>query len=176
MSKVNKAIETRKLQSPQDVSAAILEIGKQQARVREIENEMNAKLATTKDNYEAMAGHSRRTIEELSQAVHDYCHERRADLEASADGKKSIDFGAGEVCWRKGKPSVWVKPGLAIEKLIAALKEKRLGKFIRTKHELDKQAVLKSPEAVAAVKAYVRVESKEQFAIKPFATQIEQVL
>jgi len=172
---MSKANNGPKLKTHDEVGKAILTIGNLQNEVAEREREMNERLARIKADYEERALPARQKLAELSAQVRDYCDERRESLVTQA-GKKSIDFGSGEVIWKAGKPSVWVKPGLAIEKLIAALKDKRLGRFIRTKHELDKQAVLKDPEAVSAVKSMVRVESKEVFAIKPFATQIEQVL
>lgn len=165
-----------KLKTHDQVGKAILNVGRLQNEVAELEREMNERLARTKAEYEERARSSREMLVELSGQVREYCTENREALLAQCDGKRTVDFGSGEVCWKAGKPSVWVKPGLAIEKLIAALKEKRLGKFIRTKHELDKQAVLKAPDAIAGMKSMLRIESKEQFSIKPFATEIEQVL
>ena len=172
---MGKASNEVKLKSNDDVGEAITAINAAQNAVSSLEREMNEKLQAIKTTYEDRARPLRVDLELLSTAVRDYCAKNRMALSVAAEGKKSVQFSSGEVAWKQGRPSVWVNPKVTIEALMKVLKARRLGKLIRTKHELDKQAVLRAPEAIKGMKD-LRIESKEVFAIRPFGSEIEQVL
>ena len=50
-----------------------------------------------------------------------------------------------------------------------------LKRFIRTKEEINKEAILDEPEVVASVKG-ISITQKEDFVIVPFETELESVL
>ena len=58
--------------------------------------------------------------------------------------------------------------------VVAALRAMHLDRFLREKVEIDKNAILANPEAVTHVKG-ITVSQGEDFVIKPFATDIEEV-
>lgn len=157
-------------QSLEDVNAAIAEIGQRQRDRKRIETEMQADLAATRATYEAEAAPHADKIKELSQGVQTYCEAHRGEL--TREGKtKTAKLAAGEVSWRTRPPSVAIRGMAAV---VDALKKLKLTQFLRVKEEVDKDAVLKDPAVVDHVKG-IAISQKEDFVIKPFATEIEEV-
>ena len=68
-------------------------------------------------------------------------------------------------------PSVSARP---IDKVIEALKDMGLKRFIRFKEEIDKEAILGDPDAVKYIKG-IKIEQREDFVIVPFETELEEV-
>jgi hypothetical protein len=56
----------------------------------------------------------------------------------------------------------------------ALLKAKGLKQYIRTKEEVNKEAILADPESVASC-AWIKIEQAEDFVIVPFETELEEV-
>ena len=158
--------------NPFEVNAAIERIGHAQRERDLIETAMNAELAEIRARYEDQAAPHAEVIKVLRHAVQVYCEGNRADL--TRGGKKTYAFAAGEVSWRTRPPKVTVR-GEGI--VIATLKKLGLGRWIRTKEELDKNAILADPEAAALVEgvAGLSISQGEDFVIKPFETKIEEV-
>jgi phage host-nuclease inhibitor protein Gam len=156
--------------SREEVDACIKQIGDAQRRREEIRTAMNEELAAVKARYEEQAAPHSAVIKELGEGVRIWCEANRAEL--TRDGKtKTARLQAGEIRWRLRPPSVSVRAaGLVIE----ALKRLGLDRFIRTKEEIDKDAILAEPGAVQDVKG-ISVVQGEDFVIVPFATELEEV-
>jgi phage host-nuclease inhibitor protein Gam len=75
------------------------------------------------------------------------------------------------VQWRLRPPKVVVK---GLEAVLDKLRRMGLERFIRTKEEINKEAILAEPDAVKRV-AGISIEQGEDFVIKPFETQLEEV-
>lgn len=73
--------------------------------------------------------------------------------------------------WRTRPPRVSVR---GEDVVMEALKRLGLDRFIRRKEEIDKQAVLADPDAVQDIRG-LSISQGEDFVIKPFATEIEEV-
>jgi phage host-nuclease inhibitor protein Gam len=158
------------LRDEHEVDAAIAQIGQAQRIRADIETRMNAELAAVKERHEAEAAPHAAVINMMGDAVRIYCEAQRARL--TREGRtKTAKFGAGEVSWRMRPPRVTVR-GEGI--LIEALKRLGLDRFIRTKEELDKNAILAEPEAVQDIKG-LSITQGEDFVIKPFASELEEV-
>lgn len=157
-------------QSHAELVAAVAEIGRCQRERQRIEAEMNDNLAAVRSEYERLATAQGARISELSRGVQTWCEAHRGEL--TRDGRiKTARLASGEVSWRMRPPSV-VPRGLA--NVIAALKKLGLTRFIRTKEELDKEAILAEPEAVEGIKG-LSISQREDFVIKPDLTQLEEV-
>jgi phage host-nuclease inhibitor protein Gam len=158
-------------QTAAECDALILRLGVAQRRRQAIETEMNEHLAKVRESYErdARTWADENTVwAERTQA---YCEAHRAEL--TADGKrKTYRFGSGEVQWRMRPPSVSVR---AVEAVIDALKKLGLGRFVRVREEIDKEAVLREPEVAEQVKG-LGISQREDFVVKPWDTELEQVL
>lgn len=156
-------------QTRDQVNDAIARIGVlQRERVR-IEAAMNDQLAAIKECFELEAAPLKEEIEALSQGVHLWCEANRALL-LKGDAK-TYSFPAGEVSWRIRPPRCVVR---GAEAVIEALKRLGLGRFVRVKEEVNKEAILNEPEAVRGV-AGISIEQGEDFIIKPFESELEEV-
>jgi phage host-nuclease inhibitor protein Gam len=153
-----------------EVNEAIAQIGAAQRQRDAIETAMNDELATVRARYEEQALPHGAVIKDLGHAVQVWCEGNRNDL--TREGRtKTAKFAAGEVSWRMRPPRVQIRgEGIVIE----TLKKMGLEWAIRRKEEVDKQAILENPAAVEGVKG-LSVSQGEDFVIKPFETQIEEV-
>lgn len=153
-----------------EVNDAIAAIGQAQRERTRIEAEMNDNLASVRAEYEAIAKPHADRIAELTQGVQFWCESHRDNL--TKGGKtKTAKLAAGEVSWRMRPPSVTVR---GKEAVIAALKALKLSRFLRIKEDIDKDAMLADPDAVSQVKG-VSISQREDFVIKPFLTELEEV-
>ncbi|KKT96721.1 MAG: Mu-like protein prophage FluMu host-nuclease inhibitor protein gam, partial [Parcubacteria group bacterium GW2011_GWA2_45_15] len=59
-----------------------------------------------------------------------------------------------------------------VESILESLKSLKLKRFIRTKEEIDKEAMLKEPETAKTVKG-VSISQHEEFVAKPTELQVE---
>lgn len=150
--------------------AAISEIGRLQRERETIRTAMNAELAATKERHEEQAAPLAQAIKELSHGVQIWAEAHRSEL--TRDGRiKTSRLGSGEVRWRTRPPSVAIR---AVGIVIEALKCRGLGRFIRTKEEIDREAILREPDAVNGIKG-ITISQGEDFVIIPFATELEEV-
>lgn len=157
-------------QSLDEVNNAIAEIGVAQRERDRIAADMNDSLAATREAWEAQAAPYAARIKELTASVQLYCEAHRDEL--TQHGKtKTARLAAGEVSWRLRPPSVAVR---GVELVIDAFKRLGLNRFVRVKEELNKEAVLAEPEIADQVKG-LSVSQGEDFVIKPWDTQLEQV-
>lgn len=103
-------------------------------------------------------------IELLQTGVQAWCEANRDTL--TDGGKvKSANLITGEVSWRQRPPSVSVR---GVDAVIDTLKRLGLGVFVRTKEELNKEAILNEPHQVRGVAGLQVVTGVEDFAIVPF--------
>ena len=157
-------------QTREEVDAAIAQIGIAQRERTAIEVAMNAELAAVRASYETLAAPRAAVIKEFRVGVQIWAEANRREL--TREGRtKTVKLAAGEISWRTRPPKVRIT-GEGI--VLAALKALGLERFIRTKEEIDKNAILADPEAVTAVKG-ITLAQGEDFVIKPFATDIEEV-
>lgn len=153
-----------------EANAAIAEIGIAQRKRAEINTAMNAELAIVRARYEEAAAPHATVIKDFGKGIQIWAEANRIAL--TRDGRtKTIKLAAGEFSWRTRPPSVRITgEGIVIE----ALKRMGLERFIRRKEEVDKNAILADPDAVRDIKG-VSIKQGEDFIIKPFATEIEEV-
>ena len=177
MGKTETRLKRAAMPAPQDaeeVSSAIYRIGENQREVSRLESEMADQVAALKAEFELRMQPHRDEIKQLADGVHAWCEAHRAEL--TQDGKvKYARFASGEVNWRTTPPRVVTKRGIGADTLLELLAGRGLQHFIRTRQELNKEAVLAEPDAIAGMKE-LSIEQSEQFAIKPHESDTEAVL
>lgn len=164
-------IKTAAIQAPTSQSEAeelLAEIGTLQRRVTRIEADMNEQLSDIKDRHEKAAQPLNADIESKFRALHVWAEANRHEL---LKGKlKTVKLSTGELLWRTTPPSVRLtKQDVVLESL------RRLGltDLIRTKEEVNKEAILADPERVAGIKG-ISISQGEDFVAKPYESQIER--
>lgn len=157
-------------QTQDEAVAAIAEIGRRQRERIRIEADMNDQLAIMRQAFEAEAAPHLDAIRALQRGVQIWCEAHRAAL--TDHGRvKHARLASGEVNWRLTPPKVMVR---AVETVLAALRQKGLNHMVRIKEEVNREAILLEPAAVADIKG-ISITQREEFVIKPFETELEEV-
>lgn len=157
-------------QTKDEAVEAIAEIGRLQRERTRIETAMNDELAVIRQRFEEEAAPHSDAIKRLSQGVAIWCEAHRAEL--TQQGKvKTASLASGKVLWRMRPPKVVLR---GIEMVLQALKLASLTRYIRTKEEINKEAILADPEGVSAIKG-IEIKQGEDFVIVPFETELEEV-
>ncbi len=154
-----------------EVNAAIAEIGMLQRERLRIETAMNDEIAAIKARYDAEAKVPGERIAELAKGIQLYCEANRVAL--TKDGKVKFHvFATGEVKWRLTPFAVALKN---VKEVLALLKAKGLMDYIRSKEDVDKEALLADRELLGASIKGVSFVQKEEFSIVPAESRIEEV-
>lgn len=165
------AVEHWVPQSRDEVNQAIAELGRHQRERLRIETAMNDEMAKVKARHDGEAKPLGDRIGELTKGLHLWCEANRATL--TQDNKvKFHDFATGQVKWRLTPWSVGVQK---VADVIALLKAKGLKQYVRTKEEVDKDALLANRAAVGDSIKGITFKQKEEFAIVPHESKIEEV-
>ena len=150
--------------SIEQVQSAIKEIGDLSREHTRLTTEMNDKIGATSEQYAPQLKSLEKEIEPLQKAVQEYCEANRDEL--TEFGKtKTANFVTGEVQWRQRPPSVAIR---GAESVLESLMRLGLDRFIRTKNEINKEALLNEPEVAKGIAGVTIKTGVEDFVIKPF--------
>lgn len=157
-----------RLQSRDDVELAIKQIGDLQRQLEQTAIDQNNELAVITEKYAPILTALKAQIEPVQTAVQAWCESRRDEL--TQNGKtKTGSFNTGEVQWRQRPPSVAVR---GADSVIENLKTRGLVRFIRTKEEVNKEAMLNEPDIAGTVAGVTIKTGIEDFVITPFEQDI----
>ncbi len=154
-------------QTKEEAAGAVHALGDLQRQILRATSEMNDAIAAITQKFQPRLEALNEPLKQLQEGVQAYCEAHRAEL---TDGGrvKGANLITGEVQWRQRPPSVSVR---GAEAVIEALKRLGLGKFVRTKDEVNKEAILNEPDAVRGVAGITVVTGVEDFVITPFEQQ-----
>ncbi|EQB6805508.1 host-nuclease inhibitor Gam family protein [Escherichia coli] len=152
---------------PQNRDAVIIDIkriGDLQREASRLETEMNDAIAEITEKFAARIAPLKTDIETLSKGVQGWCEANRDEL--TNGGKvKTANLVTGDVSWRVRPPSVSIR---GMDAVMETLERLGLQRFIRTKQEINKEAILLEPKAVAGVAGITVKSGIEDFSIIPF--------
>ena len=97
----------------------------------------------------------------LQSGIQTWCEANRAELTAKG---KTANLITGEVSWRLRPPSIRIR---SQEAVLEALRTLGFTRFIRTKDEVNKEAMLNEPDLAATVAGVTVVKGVEDFVITP---------
>lgn len=166
-----KATAIRVPQNRDEAAGFIAAIGEHQRDRQVLEAEMNEQFALTKSVYEGRARAAATAIGELKQGLEIWAAANREVLTDGGKSKTAV-LATGEVRWRMTPPAVTVK---GIQAVLEYLFGHRLDRFVRVKHEIDKEALLREPEMAAQIPG-LSIGQREEFVIVPFETKLEEVI
>ncbi len=156
-------------QTRDEAAQAVADIGVASRQLARIEAAMNDELAVIKELHEAAAEPHRQKIKTLTVAVQTWAEAHRDEL--TQHGKvKTCALTTGEICWRTRPPSVRVTGAEAVLDLLRRL---GLGRFIRVKEEVNREAILNEPAALVGVPG-IKISQEEDFVVSPFAAELAQ--
>ncbi|KFK92783.1 MULTISPECIES: host-nuclease inhibitor Gam family protein [unclassified Serratia (in: enterobacteria)] len=156
-------------QSREQVIEDIKKIGDIQRELTRVETDINDRIAILTNKHTPEIEAMKAQLSSLQNGVQTWCEAHR---EAITDGNKTktVKFNTGEVSWRARPISVSIK---GVDVVLKALKTLKLDRFIRTKEEINKDAILADKDAVKDIKGITFNKDKEDFSITPFEQEIQ---
>ena len=146
----------------------LAQIGGEQRATDKIQSDLNVKVDKLKA--EAMADDKphQKKISELVEGLFAYAEAHRDEL-TDRGKRKTVKVPTGTFGWRMTPPTVSLRN---VKSILENLKSLRLKRFIRTKEEVDKEAMLKEPKVAKTVKG-VSISQHEEFVAKPSELEVE---
>lgn len=159
---------------PQDDSEAreaIREIGDLNRDVIRVEAELNDKVAALQEEYGSRVAPLKEQIQAKKEGLSMFAAANRDRL--TNGGKvKYHKFATGEISWRLRPAKVTIR---GKEAVIEAIKGARLGKkFLRTKEEINKEAMLEDRKTAAAIAGVTIGSDGEDFIVEPAETELAE--
>ncbi len=156
-------------QSRDDCAGDIAKLGELDRELARAQADMNDALGAITASWQPQIDALKERANLLRDGIQIWCEANRAAI--TEGGKtKTAAFVTGEVSWRKSPPSCSVRNA---EGVIKSLKRLGLARFVRTKEEVNKEAVLEEPDAVRGIAGLSVVTGLETFAITPFEQKVE---
>jgi phage host-nuclease inhibitor protein Gam len=158
-------------QSKDDCAAAIRHLGDLQRIYERERADLNDLVAAATADRQPTLQALTDQMEALRTGIQMWCEARRVELCGEGDRHgKTVNLVTGDVAWRQRPPSVSVRGNDAA---VDTLHRLGLGRFVRTKAEVDKAAILAEPDAVRGVQGITVVTGLEDFVITPFEVASE---
>jgi len=154
-------------QSKDMTMQAIHNLGDAQRELLRIETEINDQVAAITARRKGEVDALKTRIETLAAGIQIWCEAHRAELLAA--GGKEANLVTGLVKWRQRPPSVSIR---SVNKVLDTLRSLGLSRFIRSKDEPNKEAMLAEPQAVAGIAGISIVTGVEDFVIEPFEVEV----
>lgn len=166
--RIKSAASIYVVQSKEQATNAIKYLGDVQRDLIRLETEMNDKIADITASYSSNIEVLKKKSTEIQNGLQIWCEANRDEL--TNNGKvKSANLTTGEVQWRNRPPSCIIR---GAETVIESLKNLGLERFIRTKEEINKDAILNESNVVAHVPGITIKKDIEDFAIVPFEQEV----
>ena len=157
-------------QSKADAMRDIKTIGDLQRDLGRIEADINDQIADLTKNAAPRIEQLRERLVELQAGVQTWCEANRVEICGKG---KSANLVTGEVSWRQRPPSVSLPRAKdKVEALIQLLRAKGLTGFVRSKDEINKDAILADKDKVKDIKGIRVVTGVEDFVITPFEVDV----
>lgn len=107
-------------------------------------------------------------INSLTEKLEEFANDNRDEL-LEDDKKKSVKFASGEIGWRSNKEKLQLKTAASVLKEIKKL---GLTKFIVTKEDINKAALIQDREAVKSIKGASIIPAEDNFFCKPLDSSL----
>ena len=158
-------------QTQAECDSAIAQLGELQRQLARQVADMNDHIEATKANYKPGMEELQAKIKARQDSIQTWAESNRVALLGEGDKRgKTARLLHGELGWRIKPPSVRIS---AVDAVIDTLQRMGLGRFVRTKLEVNKDAILTEPEAVRGIAGVTLVSGVEDFFISPFEQNVE---
>ncbi len=158
-------------QSREEVVNMIAEIGSHQRDRQRLKADMDDQITAIREKYDKIITPHNEAIQQLTDGVHTWS-EANKDALTNGGKIKTANLMTGEIRWRMRPMSC---KAVRVKEAIEEIKQKGLAAlFLRTKEEINKEAILANPEAVQGCR-WISLEQGEDFVIVPFETDLEEV-
>ncbi|MCW7140017.1 host-nuclease inhibitor Gam family protein [Escherichia coli] len=151
-------------QTREEVSRDIRTLGDIQREALRLETAMNDEVAEITARYTPQIENLKKEIKVLLRGFR--TGKTNRDELTNGGKTKTANLTTGTVSWRLGNPSCSVSRD--VEGVIEMLRRMGLERFIRTKEEVNKEAVLAEPDAVKGIAGIKVNKGAESFYVEPF--------
>jgi phage host-nuclease inhibitor protein Gam len=158
-------------QSKDDCAAAIRTLGDLVRTFERQRTQMNDEIAAVAAVHQPVLSGLQAQIDAQRAGIQAWCEAHRVQLCGEHDRLgKTANLITGEVSWRVRPPSVAIR---GAETVLETLERMGLARFVRTKQEPNKEAMLNEPDAVRGIAGITIVTGVEDFVITPFEAEAE---
>jgi phage host-nuclease inhibitor protein Gam len=158
-------------QSKDDCAASIKTLGDLQRMFERQRADLNDLVAAATKQHQPILQDLADRIEALRSGVQTWCEANRVNLCGEGDKLgKTANLVTGEVSWRQRPPSVQLRNQ---DVVIDTFGRMGLDRFLRTKVEVDKTAILAEPDAVRGIAGISVVMGLEDFVVTPFEVKAD---
>ena len=171
---MTKAKKLTNIPAPQtdDEAADYIEfVGQYQRTLRSLSDDLKVATAKPKKEYEEKAEPLKIQLKEKLDGLEKYCAAHRDRL-TEGGKRKFFDFKTGRVLWRLRPASVTLR---GINAVIEACKNLGLTKFVRTREEINKEAMLENPQEASSINGVNISSSGEDFSVEPAGEHLKDV-
>lgn len=155
-------------QNAEQAAEMLAEIGREQRYIAGLQSKLDAAVAELKGNTELVVQPKRERIAELTRGLEIWAS---ANRQALTLGKtKTIQLASGVVRWKLAPPAIKLTK---VADVLSVIRELGLTQFLRTKVEIDKEALLKAPDQAAKIPGVAIVQA-EAFEVEPTGLALAQ--
>ena len=162
--RTKSATLTIRAQSREETELLIKELGDAQRELQRLTTEQSDEIGAITERYSPAIQSAKEAVDMRHKAIQAWCESHRDELTKNGKQKTGY-FNTGEVQWRQSPPSVRV---MKADQVIENLKLLGLVQFIRTKEEINKDAILLDPATASTVSGITIKAGVEEFNVKPF--------
>ena len=151
-------------QSREECGDAIALLGRRKREVAGLKSAADDRISVIQEELEADRAPLLDEIAELEQGIEAFCNVHRDQL--TGGKSKTVMFATGEVKWRFRPPKVAIR---GTDAVLEQIKRggKRFGAFLRTKEEINKDAMQAAPEVAREIRGVTIKSEGEDFVIEP---------
>jgi phage host-nuclease inhibitor protein Gam len=168
MTRTKKTAAVYVCQTREEAQNAIKKLGDTQRGLLRLQTRINDNIAALTAEHKDEIDILQERIDTLTNGIHLWAEANRVAL--CGDKGKTANLVTGEVSWRQRPPSVSIR---AADKVVETLKKLGLSRFLREKTEVNKEAILSEPAAVAGIAGITVVTGIEDFAVTPFEVGVQ---
>ena len=156
-------------QNRDEAANAVRAIGSLSRQIARIEADMNDTITRQKEAAATKAAPLRDQINANTEGLKVWSEANRQSL-TNGNKVKFFDLGTGKISWRLRPPSVRISN---VERVIEAIKSLGFAAFLRTKEEINKEALLADQDKARLI-AGINIGSEgEDFLVEPFEVELE---
>ncbi|MDH2927329.1 host-nuclease inhibitor Gam family protein [Lonepinella koalarum] len=167
--RIKAPTQALRVQSRDEVEVAIKQLGDKQRELQRLVTYQNDEITAITASYAEPLQVLKNEISHQQQAIQAWCESHRDELTQNGKQKTGY-FNTGEVQWRTNPPSVRITKA---DQVIENLKTLGMLEFIRTKEEINKDAILLDPEKARTVNGIAIKSGVGEFVIKPFEQDVK---
>lgn len=134
--------------------------------------DMDREITAIRERYEEAIGDANKSLEEKTELLRSWSESNPSEF----NGLKSLELVHGLIGWRTGQPTLKTLSGWTWDRVLEKLKTLLRTDYIRTKEEVNKQAIIADRETLTPQGLRdigVRVVQDEGFFIEPKLEKLE---